>query len=335
MQKNFLKKGIISILILFVGTTIIPSVLSGEIGNISNSSLLKKIWYVDDDGEDYPNPDFNLIQLAIDAANPGDEIRVYNGTYKEHLTVNKSLDFSGGWNGTSIINGYERGTIVVIIHDYVSITNFVIQNSGVLNYGINIGATNVRIEKCDIIYNYFGIQVIGLHNSNVEIKNNCNISNNYIGVVFIDLTHSNKITDCKFTNNIYSVWIVDSNDNEFSNCSFTDNYVGMQIQDPKSTRNKIYKCKFKYNSLGIMLYSYSNRNIITSNDFMYNERHIFFRYCSRQFFTDNYFEPREFPNNYTNPHTYLIIGIIWGIGRAERPIWWFNKDPEAAVEEHK
>jgi len=44
-----------------------------------------KTWFVDDDGP----ADFNKIQEAVNAANPGDTIIVKAGTYIENVNVNK------------------------------------------------------------------------------------------------------------------------------------------------------------------------------------------------------------------------------------------------------
>jgi len=43
--------------------------------------------------DDYPS-----IQQAIDAAQPGDEIRIVGGLLKEALFVSKNITLSGGWN---------------------------------------------------------------------------------------------------------------------------------------------------------------------------------------------------------------------------------------------
>src|ERR1700741_4732090 len=47
---------------------------------------------VDDDKIDCPNAGFSPIQDAIDAASPGDEIRVCKGIYIEQVKIGKPLD---------------------------------------------------------------------------------------------------------------------------------------------------------------------------------------------------------------------------------------------------
>ena len=47
---------------------------------------------VDDNGLDCPNWDFMTIQAAVDAADPGDKIKVCRGTYMEQVTIPASKD---------------------------------------------------------------------------------------------------------------------------------------------------------------------------------------------------------------------------------------------------
>ena len=66
--------------------------------------------------------DYSTIQQAIDAAQPGDEIRIVGGGFEEALFVSKSITLSGGWNsvftGTSPmyttvnVNGLSRGITI-------------------------------------------------------------------------------------------------------------------------------------------------------------------------------------------------------------------------------
>ena len=87
------------------------------------------VWHVDDDGAEYPNPDFNEIQDAINAATGGDEIWVYAGFYEENIEIDKSLIIIGGFNGTSVIDGGGNGDVVRITAASVEFEKFTVQNS--------------------------------------------------------------------------------------------------------------------------------------------------------------------------------------------------------------
>ena len=50
---------------------------------------------VDDDKVECPTPKFTTIQSAVDAAKPGDTIRVCAGTYVEQVSISKSLTIRG------------------------------------------------------------------------------------------------------------------------------------------------------------------------------------------------------------------------------------------------
>ena len=82
-----------------------------------------KTWYVNDDG----GGDYAKIQDAINAAALGDIIYVYNGTYIEHLTVNKTLTITGEDKQGTVIDGSLTGTVIEIEANNVRISEFTIQ----------------------------------------------------------------------------------------------------------------------------------------------------------------------------------------------------------------
>ena len=59
---------------------------------------------VDDDKVQCPAATFTSIQATIDAASPGNLIRVCPGTYREQLSINKSLSIEGD-NGAIVLPG--------------------------------------------------------------------------------------------------------------------------------------------------------------------------------------------------------------------------------------
>lgn len=168
--------------------------------------------YVDDDG----GADFTHIQNAIDAANPGDTIFVYAGTYMENLLINKSLTLTGEDKQLTIIDGGGGKDAAVYIDevDHVTIKDFTITHSGNgsnYNYGIyllysyhcvisdniikeNIGpgiclrmSINTTIQHNQIVSNGEGIRTLegfllnGCRNTRI-IRNT--ICNNTIGLFF-------------------------------------------------------------------------------------------------------------------------------------------------------
>lgn len=107
-----------------------------------------KTWIVDDDG----GADFNTIQEAINAASEGDTVLVCNGTYYEHLTINKSLSLIGESKWNTIIDGNSTGDVVCITSNETKIINFTIQ------------------------YGYSGISLIHCRDNNLSsniLLNNC------------------------------------------------------------------------------------------------------------------------------------------------------------------
>jgi len=74
--------------------------------------------------------DYNTIQAAINAADPGDTIDVWSGTYEEDITINKQLNVIGAGSGSTIIYGTETGDVVTITADNVRFSGFKIAGSG-------------------------------------------------------------------------------------------------------------------------------------------------------------------------------------------------------------
>ena len=107
---------------------------------------------VDDNLMDCPYANYTSIQLAINNATSGDIILVYNGTYRENVIVNKTLNLTG--IGMPVIDGMNKGNTVKIEANNCTIKGFKIVNSssawGVA--GINVASKNNTIST-NIIFN--------------------------------------------------------------------------------------------------------------------------------------------------------------------------------------
>ncbi|PKP57623.1 hypothetical protein CVT91_10200 [Candidatus Atribacteria bacterium HGW-Atribacteria-1] len=130
------------------------------------------------------NIKYNTIQLAIDAAIPGETIVVGSGTYAEVLTINTpNLTIQSTAGAASTIIDASGGASVVFINaNGVTFTGFTLQNASGFNVrGINMSAG--PISGCDI--------------SNITIK---------------DLTT---------TGDVYGLYVIEVNSSTFSNISIS------------------------------------------------------------------------------------------------------------------
>jgi len=153
------------------------------LANTKNPILNQTIIYVDDDG----GANYTLIQDAIDNAADGDVIFVYNGTYYEHVILNKSIRLIGEEKNTTIIDGNHLETVISIASVFVTINGFTIKNCGDnLSYTKNnidaaieiFSKNNIILDniitwdyKPSLFYNPVGIKIYSFSNNN-DILNN-------------------------------------------------------------------------------------------------------------------------------------------------------------------
>ncbi|RLF42320.1 MAG: hypothetical protein DRN12_00500, partial [Thermoplasmata archaeon] len=155
------------------------------------------------------------IQEAINQSQPGDTIYIHNGTYHEHIIVNKSLKIIGENKYTTIIDGdNEWDAIILISNSNVYLSNITVTNQSKDSWtgGIDISEGFWTSGKRKEIYN------ITIYNCIVE---NCGCG------IYPTNTTNIKITNCMIYNNTGTgLYIVDSTNIIIDNCTIYKNGQG-------------------------------------------------------------------------------------------------------------
>jgi parallel beta-helix repeat protein len=175
-----------------------------------------RTWTVDDDEP----ADFHTIQKAIDAASPGDTIYVFNGTYYEHVTIDKSVSLVGEDRKNTIIDSSGTGNVVYVTANNVNISGFTIQNSiypwnGILFYYSN----NNSLTGNNVLNNYIGIE-LEYSSNNMLIDNTA--SYNVVGIKLLD-SSNNMLVDNIVSKNRHGIKLAASSGNTLSNNTMVKN----------------------------------------------------------------------------------------------------------------
>lgn len=166
---------------------------------------------------------YPTIQDAINAATLGDIIFVKNGTYYEHLVVNKSISLIGeNWEAT-IIDGNYVGTVVKVTVDNVTITGFTIRNSG--GYPERGVALN-QAKNCIVYRNKVaakrGVGIRLFSSSNNSITGN-DMTKNYAYAIVVSFSSNNLIAENNITDNKDGIRLSSSSNNNITGNNITKN----------------------------------------------------------------------------------------------------------------
>ena len=292
---------VLGIIALLVCMSITPSVAVDTIQQSSIPISNGKTLYVGGSG----GGNYTTIQSAIDDANSGDTVFVYNGTYYEcFIKIWDGINLIGENKYTTIIDGKNiQLPIIIIEEDNVKISGFTIQKGyeGIRCYSYN----NITIED-NIIRNNaeygicFELGYQGIINNiisnnlitntrigilidggmspystiNITISKNI-ITNNDNRGILLDSTQNITIRDNNIINNDVGIVIVQSINNDIKDNNITSNNEGILLG--LAEWNTIRDNNIINNSIGLNSCN-SWRNNITKNNFIGIKINAYFSY---------------------------------------------------------
>jgi len=258
MENSVFRKAlVIAVIVCFVGMSTAPSLGSVSVkkpGSTENGQSLRNLdsggntLYVGGTGPG----NYSSIQDAIEDANPGDTVFVYNGIYNEDILIEKdlhNLNLVGEDRLNVIVGKGVEGAVMIVRGDSIIIKNFTFKTSEIPYEGIN----NIELQSS----NY------------CEISNN-NIVNGNDGIALWD-SNNNKIFNNNCQNNICNIFLENSHNNEITN-NIIHNYdvtwFGIYLRDSNSNiliGNDIYNCH-----LGLSLCDGFNQDNYIYHNNLYN-----------------------------------------------------------------
>jgi parallel beta-helix repeat protein len=214
---------------------------------------------------------YSTIQSALDDANQGDMIFVYNGNYVENVIISiDNIDLIGEDKNNTIIDGGANGDVVYISGSGINFHGFTVQNSGSICYngGIHINSDLNNISG-NIISNNAEIGV-WLDTSDENIVSNNIIDTNGLDGLWIENSKYNTVSNNFVSSNRDDGIVVKkSNHNIISGntIEFNDDN-GTSIFYP-SNNNNIFKNTLRSNNDNGIYINASNNNIY-HNCFVHN-----------------------------------------------------------------
>jgi len=234
----------------------------------------EKTWYVDDGGGE--GIDYMKIQDAVNAAEDGDTIIVYGGTYKEAIVVDERLILRG--LDHPVVDGDGSGSTITISADGCVIDGFKVTGSG-LDWGeagIRIISENNEIISNTISNNNNGIFFEEPYGGG-HLPNNNTITNNIVWYnnakgIYVYRSHYNIITNNTVNSNTdVGIKLGHSSHNLLTNnvvCS--NNEEGIDLDDSSNNNNITNNIVTLNNEDGIDLDD-SDYNTITDNNVSVND----------------------------------------------------------------
>jgi nitrous oxidase accessory protein NosD len=206
---------------------------------------------------------YTTITAAVNAAKPGDTIRVYAGTYTENFFINNSLTLKGNGSKNTVILGATSGNIIYINSNGVTVTGFKITKGNSWAISIYSDKNNITLSDLNITKNRYGIYA---YRVNDLIITNCQLyDNDYVGINAdycwrVSVTRNN-LTKHNDQTQFYRLY-----NSKIENNNFIDGYNG--VYDYYSRSLNIIGNKFIKNNYAIRLSN--TKGILRDNKYINN-----------------------------------------------------------------
>jgi parallel beta-helix repeat protein len=239
--------------------------MSGCVSNHNNKPNQKQTLYVNDDG----TTTYTHIQDALDAADTGDTVYVFNGSYYETITLNTSINLIGeNTQDTRIILDNDHPKVLddqysYIPNDEVGIVHIIAENCTLKGFTIINTANTTKIYEYDvsdvrisssnntitdniILNGKYGVYLFGGVKDNIISFNNIS-SNDYCGIYVPTYSNENTFYNNDIFNNFYGIRVKGASYNEFYKNNITGGLDGVTMCCG-ATNNTLYLNAFTNNS---------------------------------------------------------------------------------------
>ena len=184
------------------------------------------------------------IQEAMNALSEGETLYVSWGTYHEHLVLNKSMSLIGENVQTTVIDGNNNGTVVLITADDSVVQGFTIRSgdTGIyLNHSDNSMILENRVVNNDdgiftryshnctihqnVVRNNTQRGILTTNSSGIIISKNHAIENFHKGIGLANCSNCTVVENCVESNEAFGVSIETSENNTICHNSFISNGI--------------------------------------------------------------------------------------------------------------
>ena len=280
------------------------------------------------------NGDYTTIEDGLEAAEDGDLVRIWDGTYVEYnLTIEDQIIVRG--NGTStVVNASWEGHGFIVEHDYVEISHLKVESSAngtapegpyyAYFSGVYVNANegaNLHLESLVLEGNYVGLVVDGqfyIHVSNSTITGSTYIGAHFHGSWYLRIDNSTISNNggrgilcyyCHHARIYYSSFESNGDQGVKSEYAFNQTFYETDFEDNTGAGlymhgakfNSVRNAEFANNKGGITLASSSTQNEIVECAAYGNDDHGY-RFASGS--TSNYLNSS---NAWSNEYALVFV----------------------------